>query len=111
MKQTFSDESIESSVAYLQETAMEIGQARARMTKARHMIDHVESLLMAHGSSMGSDIRARAKARADERYLEAIEEHADAVGAFETLKSMREAHSMRLGAWQTESANYRGIKV
>jgi len=106
----FTDESIARAVDYLTTSAGPIGAARSRMVKARHMVDHIDALMTASSRKLDWDTR-RAEARGSERYHQAITEHADATGDFEVLKSLREAASATIQAWQTESSNYRGIKI
>ena len=106
----FSEEEVERAVEFLRDSAPAVGEARARMVRADAMVSHIEALLMTR-SEAPSDMKRKAEARASERYLAAINEHAMAVGEFKKLKSQREAASMKIGAWRTECSNYRSIWV
>jgi hypothetical protein len=74
------------------------------------MVEHTEALLL-KASSATSDMKRKADARTDQRWLEAAEEEATAAGEWEKIKSLREAAAMKIEAWRSENANYRGMKV
>jgi hypothetical protein len=104
------DDDMERALDYLRDSAAEIGAAKARMVKAGHWLKHVEALEMKMSSERSAEAR-KADARCSERYLEAIAEDAEASGAYETLKSLREAAALKIEAWRSEQANYRAMKL
>ena len=106
----FTENEIEKAVSFLAESAPTIGVARGRMTKADAMLAHVEAIMM-QKSDASSDVRRRVEARASKKYLAAIDERAAAAAEFEKLKSEREAAMKKINAWQTESSNWRSIRV
>lgn len=105
-----SEDDIHDAVDLLVTSAREIGEARGTMEAARYMLGHIEAVLIASSKKLDWDKR-RAEARADPQYLEAVNEYGDAVAEFETLRAKREAASIRIQAWQTQSSNHRGIKL
>lgn len=104
------DEDVEKALAFLRDNAIEIGKVRESMIKADRYVDHLEALLTLK-SSETSDAKRKASARADERWLEAVNEHARAAGEFEKMRALRDAAAAKIEAWRSEGANYRGMKV
>lgn len=105
-----SDDALDKALAWLRDNAKEMGDAKARLIRAERMVSHVEAILI-RASDATSDTKKKAEARADPRYLAAINEEADAAGAFETLRSLREAAALKIEAWRSEQANFRAMKV
>lgn len=101
-----SDDEVGDALRWLATNAREIGEARAKMIKRERFLQHTEALLTKM-SDASSDAKKRVEARADERWLEAANAEADAAGAFETMKALREAAAARIEAWRTESASLR----
>lgn len=102
------EEELEKALDWLRDNAHDMGQAKARLVKAQHMIGHVEALLSLR-SDQSSDMKRKAEARASDKYLEAINEEAEAAGEHEKLKALREAAALKIEAWRSEQANYRAI--
>jgi hypothetical protein len=101
---------IEKALSFLRDSARDIGAAKARCIRAGHMLKHVEAL--EYKASTASSIEGRKNdARTSEAYLSAIDEDAEATGAFEVMKSLREAAAMRIEVWRTQSSNYRAMKI
>lgn len=103
------DDEVGDALRWLATNAREIGEARARLVKAGHMIKHVEALLFLASVEKTVDAK-KASVRASEKWLEAINEEAEAAGHFEQLKALREAAAARIEAWRTESASLRGVR-
>lgn len=101
---------LDKALAFLRDSAGAMGEAKARLIRAGHMVAHTEALMVV-GSSESSADKRKADARASQRYLDAINEEADAAGEFEKLKSLREAAAMKIEAWRSEQANFRAMKV
>ena len=100
------DEEVEKALDWLRDSAQAIGDAKARLISAGHMIKHVEALEFKLSSEKSADAR-RADARCSERYMEAITEDAVAAGEYEKMKALREAAALKIETWRTEQANYR----
>lgn len=105
-----SDEDVESALEFLRDRAADLGAAKARLVKAGHWIKHVEAL--EYKLSTATNIEGRkADARTSQRYIDAITEDAVATGEYERLKALREAAALTIQAWQTESSNYRSMRI
>lgn len=101
---------LDKALAFLRDSAGAIGEAKARLVRAGHMVAHTEALLLLASEETSADKR-KADARSSDRYLEAINEEATAAGEFEKLKSLREAAAMKIEAWRSEQANFRAMKL
>jgi len=104
------DDEMARALDWLRDNASDIGAARARLIKAERLLAHVEALCI-KSSEASSDQKKKADARTDARWLAAAMEEAEAAGAFETMRALREAASARLEAWRSEQATIRGIRV
>lgn len=100
------DAELDRAMTFLRDSAREIGNARRDAILSERKVKHVRALLMKMHSELPLTAQER-EACADERYLVAITEEAEAAGKFETLKALREAASARLEAWRSESATMR----
>lgn len=105
-----SDSEIDKALDFLRDSAGAMGEAKARLIRAGHMVSHIEALLLLASEESSADKR-KADARASDRYLAAIHEEAGAAGEFEKLRSLREAAAMKIEAWRSEQANYRAMKI
>ena len=105
-----SEASVEAALDWLRDNAEAIGKARARAVNAGHMIKHVEALEYKM-SSAKTEAAKKADARTSERYVEAINEDAEAAGEFTRMTSLREAAALKIESWQTQSANFRAMKL
>lgn len=103
------DDEVGDALRWLASNAKEIGDARARLIKAGHMIKHVEALLFLASTEKTVDAK-KAAVRAASRWLDAVNEEADAAGEFEKMRALREAAAARIEAWRTESASMRGSR-
>lgn len=104
------DDEIERALDFLTRNAAEIGKARARLVKAGHMIKHVEALAFMASTQKSAEAR-KYDARASAQYLHWIEEESEAAGEFEKMKALREAASLKIEAWRTESSTLRAVKI
>lgn len=103
------DNDIVKAVEFLVHSANDIGRAKERAVKAEKMIGHVEALMtIASGEKTAAGREADAKA--SEKYVEAINEHAAAAGDLAKLYSLREAASMKVEAWRTWCATNRSYR-
>lgn len=104
------DDQVGDALRWLAVNAAEIGAARARLIKAGHMIKHVEALQYLASAEKTVDAK-KADVRASQKWLDAINEEADAAGEFEKMKALREAASAKIEAWRSETATLRGSKA
>lgn len=103
------DDEVGDALRWLATNAREVGEARARLIKAGHMIKHVEALGYLASEEKTVDAK-KASVKASDRWLDAINEEAEAAGQFETIKALREAAAARIECWRSESATLRGTK-
>lgn len=106
MKVIVTDESIHDAVEYLRDSALKIAEARGRMIKSGHMLKVVRAMIMSQHNDK-SAAKAEVIALASPEYLKALTEDADATMEFEKLKSLRDAASMRIEVWRSQSSNIR----
>lgn len=95
---------------WLRDSAADMGDAKARLVRAEHMVKHTEALLMRASEAKSAEMR-KADARCDQRWLEATAEEAVAAGEYEKLKALREAAALKIEAWRSEQANYRSMRI
>jgi len=96
------DDEVGDALRWLATNARDLGEARARMAKATHMIKHTEALLYLASLEKTVDAK-KASVRASQRWLDAINDEADATGEFEKMRALREAAMARIDCWRTES--------
>jgi len=104
------EEELEKALDWLRDSAQQMGQCKGRLVKAQHMLSHIEALLTLR-SDQSSDTKRRAEARASEKYLEGINEEAEAAAEYEKMRALREAAALKIETWRSEQANYRALKV
>lgn len=101
---------IQKALDWLRDNAKSIGEAKARLIRAQHMVTHVEAIEF-RLSDETSDTKKKAAARASDRYVQAILEEAEAAGNYEQLRALREAAALKIETWRSEQANFRAMKV
>lgn len=104
------EEDCEKALAWLRDSAHDLGEAKRNVVLADKMVGHVEAL-MSRASDEKSDEKRKADARSSARYLQAINEAAYAAGEYEKLRALREAAAMKIETWRSEQANYRAMRV
>jgi hypothetical protein len=104
------DADVGKALDWLRDSSMEMGQTKSRLVKAGHMVKHIEALLSMGSKEKSAEAR-KCDARCDPRWLDAINEEAEAAGEYEKMKSLREAAAARIEAWRTESSNVRSMKI
>lgn len=105
-----SEQAAQDAVTYLIETAQEAGVARAQVGYMAQWVKIVKARLMRESNQKSAAAQER-DALCHPDYLAAVEAEREANSKFESLRFHREAQSAVLAAWQTESANHRGIKL
>ncbi len=53
----------------------------------------------------------KCEAKTSQRWIDAVDEERDATIEWEKLKALREAADAKIRAWQSESANFRGLRA
>lgn len=107
--QVVTEDDVHNAVEYLRASATPLGKARAEAIKTEKMLSHIEALMTISSDMKTQDAR-RADARASDRYVDAINAHAEAAGGFEAMKAAREAASAVIEAWRTQSATIRQMQ-
>lgn len=105
-----SDADVEKALDWLRDNADQIGEAKRRAVKADHMLKHVRALAMKHSGEQSAAAQER-EALAGAEYLTAIDDTANAAGAYEKMKALREAAALKIEVWRSASANYRAMKI
>lgn len=104
------EQEVERALDFLRDSAREMGEAKAEMVRAGHMIKVTKALCMKMHNDKPVSAQER-EAYASKEYAAALERDAKAAGEYERLRALREAASMRLECWRTESSNYRAMKL
>lgn len=105
-----SDAEVQRALDFLRDNAAAIGEAKRIAVKADHMLKHHRAIAMKL-SGEGSAAAQEREALASDLYLKAIEATADAAGAYEEMKALREAAALKIETWRSASANYRAMKI
>ncbi len=101
---------LEKALDFLRDNARALGDAKARVVRAGHMLKHIEALEFKMSDATSNDKR-QADARTSKAYLDAIVEDAEAAGAYETMRALREAAALKIESWRSEQATYRAMKI
>ena len=104
------DEDVDRALAFLRDSAIQIGAAREDMSNAKSFVQHVEALLYLGSEEKTVDAK-KADVKTREKWLEASAAEAKAAGEFEKLKALREAASAKIEAWRSEQATLRGMRI
>jgi rhamnose utilization protein RhaD (predicted bifunctional aldolase and dehydrogenase) len=104
------EEALEKALDYLRDSARDLGDAKARLVKAGHMLKHVEAIEYKKSDAKTAEAK-KADARTSETFMSAIVEDAEAAGAYEMMKALREAAALKIEAWRSEQANYRSMRI
>lgn len=104
------EEEVEDALDFLHGSAEDIGRARARASKAEHMLKVTRSQALLLSDERSHD-RREAEALTSDRYIAAIDELHDAVLQAETLFARRRANEFTIEAWRTMNANQRNARV
>lgn len=104
------DEDVDKALCWLRDSAQDIGDARAEVIRAGHMVKVTKALVMKMHNDKPVSVQER-EALASPQYLAAIERDAVAAGEFEKLKSLRDAAALKIEAWRSEQATWRAMKL
>lgn len=104
------EEELERALDWLRDSAAELGDAKAEVVRASHMIKVVKALEMKKFNERPITHQER-EALCSPAYMIALERDAVAAGEYEKLRALREAASLKIEAWRSESANYRSMRI
>lgn len=104
------EDEVQKALDWLRDNAAALGAAKARVIRTGHWLKHVEALEFKASNATSND-RRQADARTSDAYLEAINDDAIAAGEYEKMKALREAATLKIEAWRSESATYRSMKL
>lgn len=104
------DDDLDKALSWLRDNAKAIGQAKRRAVSAGHMVKHVEAIEFKISDAKSAEAR-KADARASDRFVEAINEDAEAAGEYETMRALRESAALKIESWRSEQANFRSMKI
>jgi len=110
MNELVSDAEVERALDWLRDNAADIGEAKRLAIMTDHMVKHVKAVAMKLHGELPVSAQER-EALASDQYQRAIKAAADAAGAFERMKSLREAAALKIEVYRSSSANYRAMKL
>lgn len=105
-----SEEDVEKAVDFLRDSAPKIAKARADLAYATEYRKSLKAMIFVSKSG-GSAVEREQASYADASYLRHLEAIRSATLEFEKLRAQREGASMKIDAWRSMNANYRGIKI
>lgn len=108
--QLVTEADVEKALDFLRDSAKEIGDAKKEAVKTDYMVKHTKAIAMKLYATLPVGAQER-EALASDQYLMAVDRAAEAAGEYERLKSLRGAAEMKIGAWQSMSANFRAMKL
>lgn len=94
---------------YLVDSAGDIADARAELTKKEHMIKVVKAMAMRQSGEKSSAAQ-ETEALASPAYINAINELVAAEQRYQELRALREAASARIEYWRSLNANQRAAE-
>lgn len=107
-----SEDQVQAALDYLRDSAEETAEARAQRGHMEDYQKSLEALLMKEfDDGDTSAVIQRRNALSHPDYIKFLQAKKEAVKRDEKLRYLREAEKSRMEAWQTLSANYRGIRV
>jgi hypothetical protein len=106
-----SDEEIEKAVDYLRDNAGKAAMARAERLYLEEFAKSLKAILMKEFTGETSVAAQEREALASLKYLQHLEAVREAVEIDEKHRFLRAAAEAKINAWQTFSANLRGINL
>lgn len=100
------DKEAHEALHWLVNNAKPLGEAKRRAVLAERMVKRVKAIEMKR-SDVSSVSARESDAEASEAMLTAITEDAEAAGAFETLRALKDAAGAKLDVWRTLRASER----
>ena len=104
------DDAASDALEWLVKNAKALGKAKEQAVLAESMTKRVKALEMARSEAKTVAEKER-DALASDAYLKAIKEEAEAAGAYETLRALKDAAIARVEAWRSLQATQRSIRA
>lgn len=101
---------LERALDFLRDNARELGEAKARVVRAGHMLKHIEALEFKASDAKSAEAK-KADARTSQNYVDAVTEDAAAAGAYEAMRALREAAALKIESWRSEQATWRSMRI
>lgn len=105
-----SDEQAESALEWMVKNARFIGELKRRQVLTESMTKRVKAIEMARSDAKTIAEKER-DALASDAYLKAIEDEAEAAGAFEEARALKDAATARIECWRSLSATQRTLRA
>jgi hypothetical protein len=105
-----SDNDIERAVDFLRDNAGEAARLKAHRVYCDEYRKSLKALLMKEHAGESGIVQER-EAYADKRYQEHLIQIRNAVFEDENNRALRQAAEIKIAAWQSMSANNRGIRL
>jgi len=100
------DNEIDAHLDFLRDTSEDLGKQRGRMLYCESNLRRVKSLQMLIAPA-GSQTSKEAYAYGTNEYRRAMEEHENAVAAYETCRALREHAIYCIEVWRSQNSNRR----
>jgi hypothetical protein len=104
------DDDIERALDYLRDNAEEAAKAKAERIYVEEYRKVIKANLMKEHGELSAALQER-EAYADDRYARHLDAIREAVMIDEKHRFLRAAAEAKISAWQTFSANHRGMKI
>ena len=105
-----SDAEVERALDYLRDESSSIAQARADRVYAEEYRKSLKAILMNESEATSAAMK-ESEAYAHPKYLDHLKSLKAAVFEDERRRALREAASMKIDAWRTQSASERSFKL
>ena len=104
------DDAASDALNWLVGNAKALGKAKEQAVLAESMTKRIRAIEMARSEAKTVAEKER-DALASDAYLRAIQEEAEAAGAYETLRALKDAAIARVEAWRSLQATQRSIRA
>jgi predicted Ser/Thr protein kinase len=104
------DEAAGDALEWLLKNAQRLGKAKEQSVLAESMTKRVKALEMARSDAKTIAEKER-DALASEAYLAAIQAEAEAAGAYETMRALKDAATARIECWRSITATARNLRA
>ena len=105
-----SDEEASSALEFLVKSARKLGELKRRQVLTESMTKRVKAIEMARSDAKTVAEKER-DALASDAYLKAIEEEAEAAGAFEEARALKDAAGARIEVWRSLTSTARQLRA
>jgi hypothetical protein len=105
-----SDEAASDALEWMVKNAKALGNAKRMAVLSESMTKRVKALEMARSDAKTISEKER-DALASAAYLEAIQQEAEAAGAYETMRALKDAATARIECWRSLSATQRTLRA